>query len=157
MNPFLPVMVCCLAGCSASAWGQTFTTRFAGAEDPLSEGGRWVHRGLDWATFRKAGGIAFGTQSGTNSGAYKYNDASPSISMAWKKPAPRIILSRRAIPGSAIFWNATTVRAWGPVPISVLAASPREVLWPPIAQARLEMPGGMRGLAGSSCAGTAPR
>ena len=43
----------------------TYSTNFEGDENPLSEGGKWFHNGLDWAKFSKRGGIAYGTQSGT--------------------------------------------------------------------------------------------
>jgi hypothetical protein len=41
-----------------------FTTSFVGTENPLSEGGMWRNAGLDWTNVQKAGGAAFGTQSG---------------------------------------------------------------------------------------------
>ncbi len=53
----------------------TYTTTFDGDENPLSEDGKWVHNGLDWAKVRKGGGIAYGTQSGTNGGAQRYDDS----------------------------------------------------------------------------------
>ncbi len=62
--------------CSAMpGLAQTFTTRFEGVENPLSEDGRWSNNGLDWTMIRKAGGIAFGTQTGSTTGIYKYNDS----------------------------------------------------------------------------------
>ncbi len=54
---------------------QTYTTRFEGTENPLSEGGKWRHDGLDWAAIRKDGGHAWGTQTGTNKGASSYDDS----------------------------------------------------------------------------------
>ena len=54
---------------------QTYTTTFDGDENPLSEGGKWVHNGVDWAMFRKQGGLAYGMQTGTNTGAKRYDDA----------------------------------------------------------------------------------
>jgi hypothetical protein len=53
----------------------TYATTFDGDENPLSEGGKWIHNGLDWAKIRKSGGIAYGTQSGTNGGAARYDDS----------------------------------------------------------------------------------
>jgi hypothetical protein len=53
----------------------TYTTTFDGDENPLSEGGRWAHNGLDWAKVRKSGGIAYGTQSGASGGAQRYADS----------------------------------------------------------------------------------
>jgi hypothetical protein len=64
-----------LALLRAGARAQTYSTKFEGDENPLSEGGKWVHNGLDWAKIRKAGGFAYGTQSGTNTGAKVYDDA----------------------------------------------------------------------------------
>ena len=53
----------------------TYSTTFDGDENPLSEGGKWLHNGLDWAHIRKGGGIAYGTQSGTNAGPQRYDDS----------------------------------------------------------------------------------
>jgi hypothetical protein len=44
----------------------TYSTTLDGTEAPISEGGAWSHVGLDWTTVETAGGIAFGTQSGTH-------------------------------------------------------------------------------------------
>ncbi|HYK87268.1 MAG TPA: hypothetical protein VE398_00760 [Acidobacteriota bacterium] len=54
---------------------QTYTTTFDGEEYPLSENGRWINNGLDWTKIRMKGGIAFGTQSGTNKGRHHYDDS----------------------------------------------------------------------------------
>ena len=56
-------------------FSQTYTTRFEGAEDPLSEAGRWSNHGEDWTQIRKQQGRASGTQTGTNSGKYKFDDS----------------------------------------------------------------------------------
>jgi len=53
----------------------TYSTTFDGAEDPLSEGGKWINNGLDWTRIRKQGGIAHGTQTGRNQGIYRYDDS----------------------------------------------------------------------------------
>ena len=45
---------------------QTYSTRFEGAEYPLSEGGRWTNNSLDWAKISTSGGVAHGAQTGTN-------------------------------------------------------------------------------------------
>jgi hypothetical protein len=55
-----------------SAPGNTYTTNFAGTENPISEGGVWTNGGavgIDWQNPRKASGLAFA--SNTSSG---YND-----------------------------------------------------------------------------------
>lgn len=41
-----------------------YETNFSGNEYPLSEGGIWQNNGLDWTYVQKAGGAAYGTQSG---------------------------------------------------------------------------------------------
>jgi hypothetical protein len=54
---------------------QTYSTDFEGAENPLSEGGRWTNNSVDWTTIRKKDHLAYGTQNGTNTGAYKFDDS----------------------------------------------------------------------------------
>ncbi|MGA2257739.1 MAG: hypothetical protein ABSG53_24010 [Thermoguttaceae bacterium] len=54
---------------------QTYATTFKDPEDPLSEGGKWSNNGLDWTSIRKSGGIAYSTQTGTETGAKKFNDS----------------------------------------------------------------------------------
>jgi len=54
---------------------QTYSTTFAGTEDPLSEGGRWSNNGLDWTNIRKDHGLACSTQSGIEAGKFKFNDS----------------------------------------------------------------------------------
>lgn len=58
----------------------TYSTTFDGDEDPLSEGRKWINNGLDWTKFRKQGGIAHGTQTGTNQGIYRYDDSYAQLS-----------------------------------------------------------------------------
>jgi hypothetical protein len=52
-----------------------YSTTFDGDEDPLSEGGKWINNGLDWTQIGKQGGIAHGTQTGTNQGIHRYDDS----------------------------------------------------------------------------------
>jgi hypothetical protein len=54
---------------------QIYTTSFDIDENPITEGGKWIHEGLDWAMIMTKNGKAFGTQSGTNTGITKYNDS----------------------------------------------------------------------------------
>ncbi len=68
-------MLLASASLPTTGFCQTYSTRFEGAEYPLSEGGRWTNNGLDWTQIRKANGVASGTETGTNSGIYKYNDS----------------------------------------------------------------------------------
>lgn len=60
---------------------RTYTTSFAAAENPLSEGGRWIHgatTGVDWKDMRSSVGLAYGTQDG--SGGPPYNDSTAVLS-----------------------------------------------------------------------------
>jgi hypothetical protein len=62
----------------AIAGSQTYTTDFKGTENPITEGGIWNNGkrvGLDWTDVRIINGIACGTQSGSDSGVYMYNDS----------------------------------------------------------------------------------
>lgn len=43
---------------------RSYSTSFPLTEDPISEGGNWIQRGLDWTRVVTAGGLAYGTQSG---------------------------------------------------------------------------------------------
>ncbi len=52
-----------------------YNTTFEGEENPLSEGGKWSNNGLDWTKIRKTHGLAYGTQTGTNKGIYRYDDS----------------------------------------------------------------------------------
>ena len=60
---------------STAGLAQTFSTKFEGEENPLSENGKWTNNGLDWTKIRKKDGIAFGTQTGTNKGPAVYDDS----------------------------------------------------------------------------------
>jgi len=71
----LPILLFSSGFLSTAGLSQTYTTTFDGDENPLSESGKWLHNGLDWAKIRKSGGIAYGTQTGTNTGIQKYDDS----------------------------------------------------------------------------------
>jgi hypothetical protein len=75
LKRFLLILLLASAGLPTTGFSQTYATRFEGFESPLSEGGRWTNSGLDWAEIRKTNGLACGTQTGTNSGIYEYNDS----------------------------------------------------------------------------------
>ena len=75
MNRCLLFTVLASAGFSLLGFSQTYTTRFPGIEDPLSEGGKWTNKGVDWTRITKKAGLAYGTQTGTNTGIYKFNDS----------------------------------------------------------------------------------
>jgi hypothetical protein len=58
----------------------SYTTDFQGSEAPLSEGGRWSNHGLVWTAVCKAGGLAYGTQTGTEIGPFRYADSYAALS-----------------------------------------------------------------------------
>ena len=77
MNISHHVLVLCFMA-SAYANAQTYVTDFESTENPVCENGKWNNGaivGLDWTNVRTFGGIACGTQTGTDTGAYKYNDS----------------------------------------------------------------------------------
>ena len=61
--------------CASTGFSQTYTTRFQEVENPLTEGGRWTNGGVDWTTIQKTNGRASGTQTGTNTGKFKFDDS----------------------------------------------------------------------------------
>lgn len=75
MRSLLLPILCGFLLSTADGHSQTYTTKFEGTEDPLSEGGKWIHNGQDWTTIRKKDGIAHGTQTGTKKGDKKYDDS----------------------------------------------------------------------------------
>lgn len=71
---------------STSALAQSgtpsFTTNFAKAENPISEGGNWSNGqtvGLDWSNVQSTSGLAFGTQDGTG----RYDDSTAIVNGSW--------------------------------------------------------------------------
>jgi hypothetical protein len=59
----VPKLLPALLLCSATAWGQAYSTAFTATENPLSEGGVWLNGGtlgLDWGNVQSGGGKAFG-------------------------------------------------------------------------------------------------
>jgi hypothetical protein len=75
MNGFFFLALVASAGFSMSGFSQTYSTRFEGNEEPLSEAGKWTNNGVDWTQIRTQDGVACGTQTGTNTGKYKFNDS----------------------------------------------------------------------------------
>lgn len=59
-----------------------YSTSFPLDENPISENGNWINgmtNGLDWADVRTAGGIAFGTESGSGG----YDDSTAILTGTW--------------------------------------------------------------------------
>jgi len=75
MKRHLLILLLTTAGFSMIGFSQTYTTRFEGTENPLSENGKWANHGVDWTQISKRDGVACGTQTGTNTGIYKFNDS----------------------------------------------------------------------------------
>jgi hypothetical protein len=62
--------------------GPSYTTRFAAAENPISENGRWASGktiGLDWADVVTESGFAHGSQSGPHG----YDDSTALLTGTW--------------------------------------------------------------------------
>lgn len=64
-----------------------YSTNFAHAENPLSDGGQWYEGktdGLDWTNVRTIPGLAFGTEIGGNRPApQKYDDSTAILKGTW--------------------------------------------------------------------------
>jgi hypothetical protein len=68
--------------CVVQAQGNTYTTNFPAAENPISEGGRWINgqaAGVDWANVRTVSGRAYGTESGSTG----YDDSTAVLAGTW--------------------------------------------------------------------------
>jgi len=66
--------------------GQSYSTNFAVAEDPISEGGKWLGGkavGLDWSDVATLPGLAYGTESGSGTGDESYDDSIALLSGSW--------------------------------------------------------------------------
>ena len=65
----------------------TYTTNFPLAENPISEGGKWLNGqsdGLDWTNIRTTPGFAFGTElGGTRLEPQKYDDSTALLTGTW--------------------------------------------------------------------------
>lgn len=75
MNGFLFLALLAAAAFPMSGFSQAYSSRFGGNEGALSEAGKWTNNGVDWTQIRKKDGVACGTQTGTNTGIYKFNDS----------------------------------------------------------------------------------
>jgi len=62
--------------------GRTYTTNFSVAENPISEGGKWINgkvAGLDWSDVATTPGLAYGVESGTNG----FDDSTALLTGSW--------------------------------------------------------------------------
>ena len=65
---------------------QSYTTNFPVAENPISEGGKWLGGktvGLDWNDVATVPGLAFGTESGMGTDSTTYDDSIALMSGSW--------------------------------------------------------------------------
>lgn len=69
------------------AWSQgSYSTKFPLAENPISEGGKWINGGavgLDWTNVRTIPGLAFGTELGNSGGNSAYDDSTAVLAGTW--------------------------------------------------------------------------
>jgi len=76
-----------LAAPAAAETHGPYTTTFSRAENPISEGGKWLNGqtdGLDWTDVRTTPGFAFGTEIGGNRpDPQKYDDSTALLKGAW--------------------------------------------------------------------------
>jgi len=64
----------------------TYTTDFSHAENPISEGGKWINGGtvgLDWHDVRTASGMVYGTQPGNEPCPKCYGDSTAIVTGTW--------------------------------------------------------------------------
>ena len=90
----------------------TYTTSFPLTENPISEGGVWINGksvGLDWADVRTTPGLAFGTQSGTESGKAQYADSTAVLSGTWG-PDQTLQATVRTVNQSSSFFEEVELR-----------------------------------------------
>jgi len=73
-----------LCGTGRDAVAGTYTTAFPAAENPISEGGKWIDGavvGLDWSNCASAGGMIQGRQN--NGDGPNYNDSTALLTGTW--------------------------------------------------------------------------
>jgi hypothetical protein len=105
------------------AWAQTYSTDFSHNEIPISEGKRWINGGRDgkdWTDVRTLNGVASGTQTGSDTGKYTYNDSYAILSgFPPDQSAEGIVHFRNAVDTCnqevelLLRWNSSPHRATG--------------------------------------------
>jgi hypothetical protein len=71
---------------ASTAMQGTYTTNFPLTEIPISEGGKWINGGtvgLDWTNVQTTPEMAFGSETGTNSGSAIYDDSTAVLAGTW--------------------------------------------------------------------------
>jgi len=82
MNSVLSGLLSLSLAFATGGFSQTYTTRFPLAENPISEGGKWINGGavgLDWTNVSTTPGLAIGHEGGT----VDYTDATALLSGTW--------------------------------------------------------------------------
>lgn len=72
--------------CAVPLSANTYSTSFAGTENPISEGGNWINGGvigLDWTNVAETPGLAYGTMPGTAGPPQQYADSSAALAGTW--------------------------------------------------------------------------
>jgi hypothetical protein len=75
-----------LCGLSRKATANNYTTSFPLTENPISENSNWINgmvAGIDWSNVVTSSGMAYGTQTGNNSGLGEYGDSTSLLTGAW--------------------------------------------------------------------------
>ena len=65
----------------------SYTTNFSIPEDPIFEGGKWINGktiGLDWSDVATIPGLAYGTESGKETGGNAYDDSAALLAGSWQ-------------------------------------------------------------------------
>ncbi len=78
----LPLLLALAVASAGNVRHGTYRTSFPLAENPISEGGKWINgqtAGLDWANVRTTPGFAFGVEAGT----IKYDDSTALLTGDW--------------------------------------------------------------------------
>jgi hypothetical protein len=94
---------------STAAGGRhSYATRFAVAENPVSEGGNWVcgkSVGLDWADVATGRGLAYGLESGSGG----FDDATALLTGAWS-PNQSAQATVRTVRQNGAVWQEVELR-----------------------------------------------
>ncbi len=79
-------LLCVFFLCSVPVSANTYSTSFAGTENPISEGGNWINggvTGLDWTNVAMMPGLAYGTMPGTAAAPQQYADSTAALTGSW--------------------------------------------------------------------------
>jgi FG-GAP-like repeat len=91
-----------------SAGQNNYSTNFPLPENPISENGNWINGGAvgrNWTNVRTMPGLAFGTESGTGTGAARYDDSIAVLGGTWapNQSASAVIQIGNGVGGNGVF------------------------------------------------------